>query len=143
MFSIYFQNLGIRFVAASDWNALFGSRCTDTRGRELEHYADTTYTNFLSTGESTNVLALANRPSDPRKLANLLDFFLSQRVTHMNIKVECNLDRSTGYKPVILIVSVNVFTQEKAKSLVNNRTDCEGLRCSYINQNISILIDVA
>ena len=77
MFAAFFQTLGCRFIAGGDWNGkhtFWGSRTTVTRGRELKRCVEGKHLQPLSTGDPTYW------PSDPRKLPDLLDFFVSNGI---------------------------------------------------------------
>lgn len=136
MFTNYFETLGHRFIAGGDWNAkhsFWGSRCTVTRGRELKRCLDYCHLQPISTGHPTYW------PSDPNKLPDLLDFFVTKGLSHLNTSIESSLDGSSDHTPVILTLCTTAIVQEKAESLHNHKTDWESFR-SYLEDKVRLNI---
>jgi len=72
-FDSFFQTLGLCFIVGGDYNGkhtLWGSRLTTTKGRALATLIHTKNYSVLSTGTPTYW------PTDPRKIPDLLDFFI-------------------------------------------------------------------
>lgn len=91
MFNKFFQTLGKRFIAGGDWNSkhvYWGSRITLTRGRELKKSMDLNRLIPLSTGEPTYW------PTDPKKIPDLLDFFVTKGIGYLYTKAEPSFDGS-------------------------------------------------
>lgn len=136
MFSNFFQTMGLRFVAGGDWNGkhtYWGARCTSTRGRQLKRCVDENNLNILSTGEPTYW------PSDPQKLPDLLDFFITHGISYLYTGIESSLDGSSDHTPVILTLGVSPLVREKPESLTNRKTDWAGFK-SYLDENINLLL---
>jgi len=83
-FNSFFQTLGPCFVAGGDYNSkhtLWGSRLVTTKGRELASLIHTNYYSFLSTGTPTYW------PTDLNKLPDLLDFFITSKISPSNADI--------------------------------------------------------
>jgi hypothetical protein len=136
MFADYFNTLGNRFIAGGDWNAkhtFWGSRLTVTRGSQLKKCVDRHSHHPLSTGDPTYW------PTDPKKLPDLLDFFITKGISDLFTSIESNLDGSSDHTPVILTVSSTVIQRESSESLHNVKTDWDCFR-SYLNNNVNLRI---
>lgn len=120
VFSSYFQTLGVRFIIGGDWNAkhtTWGSRVTNTRGRELIKSITIHKLQAISTGEPTIW------PTDPRKQPDLIDFFISRGISQLYLKVESSLDGTSDHSPVICTLSTSLILREERSVLYNNKTD--------------------
>jgi hypothetical protein len=84
-FNAFFQTLGPYFIAGGDYNSkhtLWGSRLTTTKGRELASLIYTNSYSFLSSGTPTYW------PTDPRKIPDLLDFFVTSGFSSAYIDIQ-------------------------------------------------------
>ena len=114
------QKLGTTFIIGGDFNAKhthWGSRLTNTKGREL-----------LEAGLSSNCVFLSGRsptywPADPNKTPDLIDFFISKGIAENYTMVENKECLSSDHSPVILTVSETIIEKEKGIQLTNNRTN--------------------
>lgn len=83
------KNMGERFILGGDYNAKhvdWGSRRTTTRGRALREAAREAGCNFHSTGKPTYW------PTDTNKIPDLLDFFITRKISPNFVKIEENFD---------------------------------------------------
>jgi hypothetical protein len=104
---------------------------TTTRGREQKKSVDSNNLHVISTGEPTYW------PSDLNKTPDLIDFFITKRMSGLYTKVESCLDRSSDHTPVICTISTTVIWKEHRETLFNSKTDWEAFR-NYINDNINL-----
>lgn len=136
MYLHYFQTLGPRFISGGDWNAkhiYWGSRCTVTRGRVLKSCIDKIKLQTWSSGSPTYW------PSDPKRVPDLLDFFIVKGMSQLYSSVESCLDGSSDHTPVILNLEASVTKREKPEALYNHKTDWDGFR-TYLNDKINLRI---
>lgn len=80
----YFETQGPRYISGGDFNSkhhYWGSRLISTRGRKLFQLIQDFKLDVLSTGEPIY------RPSDPNKVPDLIDFFVSKDISSNNINV--------------------------------------------------------
>lgn len=134
MFSSYFNTLGNRFISGGDWNSKhisWGSRLTTTRGRQLRASADINHLNVLTSQEPTSW------PSDPTKVPDLIDFFLTKGMSRIYCKVESCMDGSSDHTPVLLTVSQMLIECEKVEKLCNQNTDWDAFR-DYLDSRIDL-----
>lgn len=119
------SHLGNKFIIGGDYNAkntLWGSRLSTTKGRELHKAAAQLRCCYQSTGKPTYW------PTDPKKIPDLLDFFISRKISPNYMAVEENLDLDSDHTAVILILSETIIKKEHNPSLVNGKTDWEGFQ---------------
>jgi hypothetical protein len=134
MFENYFASLGSKFIAGGDWNAkhtFWGSRITLPRGRSLKNCLDANHLSPISSGEPTSW------PTDPKKIPDLLDFFITKGIGYIYSSVESNLDGSSDHTPVILTLNTTALNEEPPETLTNHKTDWEGFQ-SYLTENINL-----
>lgn len=120
MFTEFIATLGHRFIAGGDWNAKneqWGSRLTTTRGRQLKASVDNNNLMISSSCEPTYW------PSDPKKIPDLLDFFIMKGFCKHYIKTESCYDGSSDHTPVILTVSAMLVESTGPDKLYNKNTD--------------------
>lgn len=111
---------GDRFIIGGDYNAKhtdWGSRQTSTKGKELREALRNLGCNYHSTGNATYW------PSDTNKIPDLLDFFITKKVSPNFIHLEDSYDLSSDHSAVILNLSEKVIKKQSRPSLVNNSTD--------------------
>lgn len=132
------QHLGERFIVGGDINSKhvdWGSRLTTTKGRELRIALQELNCNYHSTGKPTYW------PTDLDKIPDLLDFFISRKVSPNFIEVEENFDVDSDHSAVILTLSERMIKKTARPSLVNKTTDWESFQIDLqitINLNIKL-----
>ncbi|KAJ8706107.1 hypothetical protein PYW07_010884 [Mythimna separata] len=109
-------------IQIQDRNAHWGSRLSTTRGRQLKKCVDRNHLTTIATSEPTHW------PTDPNKLPDVLDFFITKGLSRLYYKVDGCLDGSSNHIPVILTVSTNVLSQQKNHRLYNRHTNWELFR---------------
>lgn len=127
----FLQHLGDRFIVGGDYNAKhvdWGSRLTTTKGKELREAIREMGCNYHSTGKPTYW------PTDPTKIPDLLDFFISRRVSPNFIDIEENLDLDSDHSAVILTLSERIIKKENRPTLVNKTTDWMSFRIDLENK---------
>ncbi|CAH2103967.1 unnamed protein product [Euphydryas editha] len=125
LFSKFFESLGCRFIVGGDWNAKhihWGSRLITTRGRELKKSVDINHLTTTATSEPTHW------PTDPNRLPDVLDFFISKGLSRLLFTVSSTLDGSSNHIPVILTISSKVKNNMKRLQLYNKWTDWDAFR---------------
>lgn len=133
-FKDYFENLGHKFIAGGDYNAkhpMWGSRLITPRGRELQQCITEKNYDSLSTGQPTYW------PSDPKKIPDLLDFFVVNGISNNYTNVTSCLDICSDHTPVILTVSLSVIMKIRSPALYNKYTDWDSFR-RWIENNITL-----
>lgn len=124
-YSDFFVSLGNRFLAGGDYNAkhtMWGSRLINPRGRQLLQTVNNFNMNTISTGEPTYW------PSDPQKVPDLLDFFITKGISNNYLKCESSLDLHSDHSPIILTISSSVLLKDNPPYLCNKYTDWDLFR---------------
>lgn len=137
-FNNYFDTLGPRFLSGGDFNAkhpMWGSRLASPRGRQLFKTITDKNFNYLTTGEPTYW------PSDRRKLPDLLDFFVTNGISHHYLDISSNLDLSSDHSPVIVTVSSSVILKAVPPVLCTQRTNWPYFQ-EILNQKINLKISL-
>lgn len=119
-FTKFFQTLGSSFLVGGDFNAKhqqWGSRLTNTRGRELFKTIKAANLTHLSTGEPTYW------PSDPGKTPDLIDFCVTKNVNKNQCTISSCLELSSDHSPVIVTLQSEVKETEPSLKLHTNKTD--------------------
>lgn len=109
-----------RFIIGGDFNAKnirWGSRLTTAKGRRLHEAATRMGCSYYSTGRPTYW------PTDPNKIPDLIDFFITKNISENYVKLEDNYDMSSDHSPVIMTLSGHIITKEKRPTLVNKFTN--------------------
>lgn len=122
--------LGDRFVIGGDFNAknsYWGSRLTNTKGKELLTAIRETKSEAISAGKPTYW------PSDPSKIPDLIDFFIFKNLCPSHLQAEQSFDMSSDHSPVCLEISETVLYKEKSPTLVNKLTDWESFKIELDN----------
>lgn len=112
--------LGDRFILGGDFNAKhldWGSRVTLTRGRELRQALRELGCNFHSSGNPTYW------PTDRNKIPDLVDFFITKRVSTHFISIEDSQDFCSDHSAVILNLSEKIVMKPTKQVLTNKTTD--------------------
>lgn len=111
---------GSRFLLGGDYNAKhidWGSRMTSTRGRELRKAIQEVGCCYHSTETPTYW------PTDANKIPDLIDFFISKRISSNFLNLEDNFDLDSDHSAVILNLSEKVIKKQSKPTLVNRTTD--------------------
>lgn len=119
------RQMGEIFILGGDFNAkntIWGSRLTNTKGRELHDAARKIGCEYHSTGKPTYW------PTDRHKIPDLLDFFITKKIPTNSIKVEENYDLDSDHSPVVLTLSENIFERENRPTLCNKNTDWDNFK---------------
>lgn len=121
-FKHFFTTLGNRFISGGDWNAkhnFWGSRLITTRGRQLYQAVEDLNLDCISTGEPTYW------PTDPQKIPDLLDFFVSKNIALSNISIESNFDLISDHSAALLNVHSKIILTEVPHKIYSRHTDWE------------------
>jgi hypothetical protein len=86
---------------------------------------------FLSNGVS------AYWPSDPAKLPDLLDFFITSGISRNTCLVESNYDLSSDHMPVITSMSTVIINKSPSPWLTSRNTDWTAFK-SNLQENINL-----
>jgi hypothetical protein len=100
------HQLGDRFIVGGDFNAKhkdWGSRLTTTKGKELREAIQELGCEFHSTGTPTYW------PTDLNKTPDLLDFFITKRISSNFIDIEESFDLDSDHSAVILTLSERII----------------------------------
>lgn len=131
-------HLNERFIVGGDFNAKhidWGSRITKTKGRELKKSILELNCNHHSTGNPTYW------PTDPNKLPDLLDFFISRKVCQNFIHTEDNYDLNSDHSAVILTLSDKIIKKENKYTLTNHTTDWVSFK-TELEKNINLTVEL-
>lgn len=124
-FKDFFQTLGPKFIAGGDYNSkhtLFGSRLTTTKGRELASLIQESNYSVLSTGRPTYF------PTDPNKIPDLLDFFVTHGISTNYMDILPSYDLSSDHSPIIATISSFVIHKESIAKLHTKKTNWDKYR---------------
>ena len=124
-YAIFLKSLGNYFIAGGDFNAkhhFFGSRLTNTKGKELYKAGLELNCNFASGGGYTYW------PTDPNKLPDLIDFFITKGISANYINIENNYDLSSDHSPVIMTLSKSIIKKTMQLKLDNKSTNWEKVK---------------
>lgn len=119
-FTNFFSTLGPRFICGGDYNAknqMWGSRLDNPRGRQLFISINSNNMTTISSGEPTYW------PTDPAKLPDLIDFFVTKGISANYLKAESSLDLHSDHSPIILTLSSSVIVKDSPPILCNKKTD--------------------
>lgn len=134
----FFNTLGCRFLAGGDYNAkhtMWGSRLCNPRGRNLLKTISNNNFQFFSTGEPTYW------PSDPQKVPDLLDFFVTKGISQTYIRIDSCLDLSSDHSPIIATLSSSAITLDRPLRLSSRLTDWDVFR-GLVNENLPLKISL-
>jgi len=130
----FLRTLGNRFTVWGDWNAKHtqrGSRLTATKGRNLRRAVSDSNYDYISNG------APIYWPTDPRKLPDLLDFFVSHGLPRNNRQIHSNYDPSSDHIPVIVSLSTAAIDKPLPPKLTTRNTDCNTFQ-HHIEENTNL-----
>ena len=121
----FLKTLGQMFILGGDFNAKhthWGSRLVTKKGKELLKAIMQYGCNYHSTGMPTYW------PTDQSKIPDLLDFFITKKISTNFVSVEECFDLSSDHSPVILTLSENLIKKEVNPHLTNKTTDWESFK---------------
>ena len=122
---------GDKFLLGGDYNAKhtdWGSRTITTRGRELRKAIQELGCCHHSTGNPTYW------PSDTKKTPDLIDFFISKRISVNFINLEDNYDLDSDHSAIILDLNEKIIRKANAPTLTNKSTDWVSFKYEIINE---------
>lgn len=120
-----FKTLGSNFIVGGDFNAKhthWGSRLTTSKGKKLYQAGRDCKCEFLSIGSPTYW------PSDPAKVPDVLDFFVTKGIANNFTHLESNDDLSSDHSPVILTLNETLMQKDNLPRLTTKRTDWDKFR---------------
>lgn len=143
-FSQFFNSLGNKFIAGGDYNAKhlqWGSRLTNTRGRELLKSMQHNNLGQISTAEPTYW------PTDRSKIPDLLDFCITKGISTNYTNAVSSLDLSSDHSPVIVTLNTEILQNPKECILHNKATNWNAFRerlidATSINVRLKIPEDI-
>lgn len=136
IFKDVISQIGERFILGGDYNAKhtdWGSRLTLTRGRQLREVICDLGCLFHSSGKPTYW------PSDTNKVPDMLDFFITKKVSENFISIEDNYDLSSDHSAVILTLSETIVKKANKPALCNATTDWLSFR-KDLNDKIDLTV---
>jgi len=119
-FLSFYATLGQRFLVEGDYNAKhchWGSQLTTPKGRELFSAMQTANLARVSTGKPTYW------PSDRRKVPDLIDFAVVQRIPAHSLRAESSFDLSSDHSPVLITLHSRPVPKPPAPTLSMKRTN--------------------
>lgn len=137
-YKTFFQNFENRFLVGGDWNAKhfhWGSRLINPKGRNLiKIIMDKNY-EVISSGTPTYW------PTDPNKIPDILDFFVSNGISNNYINVEPTSDLSSDHSPILLTISTSAKFKDNKPTLVTGKTNWEMFK-SILTRDITLDINL-
>ncbi|VVC36551.1 Endonuclease/exonuclease/phosphatase [Cinara cedri] len=115
-FTSFSQTLGDRFISSGDYNAKhshWDSKLITSKGRALLKVANSINADIIS----------IRKPTDSRKIPDLLDFFVIKDISFNYVKAEELVELKSDHNPVLLSLSSNVVMQKRKHFLTNKHTD--------------------
>jgi hypothetical protein len=106
-------------MVGGDYNAKnthWGSRLTTRKGKELYDAIIDYGCEYQSTNKPTYW------PTDEKKIPDLLDFFITKKISANYIDIEEEYELSSDHSGIILTLSETIIRKEANPSLVNNLT---------------------
>jgi len=114
----FFKTLGHCFIAGGDFNAkhtFWGSRLTNTKGRELFRVMQNNNLKHLSTRQPTYW------PSDPNKIPELLDFCVTKGIDTKKFAVASCLELMSDHTSILITVFTHALGKPKKPSLYSQK----------------------
>lgn len=114
------KTLGPCFIIGGDFNAknvYWGSRLTTKKGKELLIAGRYMKCEFHSGNKPTYW------PTDPNKLPDIIDFFISKGINSNHVLMHNSNDLSSDHSPVVMIINDNILEKPHPPSLINNKTN--------------------
>jgi len=134
----FLQTLGNRFTVGGDWNAKhtqWGSRLATTKGRNLWCAMSDSNYDYISNG------APKYWGTDPRKLPDLLDFFVSHGLPRNNYQIHSNYDLSSDHTPDIVSLSTAAIDKTLPPKLTTRNTNWNRFQ-HYLEENTNLNISL-
>lgn len=128
--------LGEKFILGGDFNAkntYWGSRLTNTKGKELLNAVNELKCDVTSTRSPTYW------PSDQHKVPDLIDFFIYKNLSSNYLQTKQSYDMNSDHSAIYLEISENVLYKENTLTLVNKHTDWESFKIE-LNSNIDLRV---
>lgn len=113
----------------------WGSRLTTTKGRTLLKLITDNKYNFPSTGSPTYW------PSDPNKISDVLDFFITNGLSSNYMNVASNYDLMSDHSPIIATISSTIIYKTSSPALSNSKTNWKIFK-SHIKQHLATNISL-
>lgn len=138
----FFQTLGNKFIAGGDYNAKhssWGSRATNSKGKELAATIQAHNLRCISTGQPTYW------PTDERRQPDLLDICITKGLNVNQMKIDSCLDLSSDHTPVIVTIYSQYIRRQKQPSLHSRNTNWDIFRHHLdhlITLNISLKSEI-
>jgi hypothetical protein len=107
-------------MAGGDYNSkhkLWGSRLNTTKGMELASLIHTNNYCFLSTSTPTYW------PTDPNKLPDLLEFFITSKISPSNTDIQPSYDPLSDHSPIIATIGTTIIKRKPNPRLHNTYTN--------------------
>lgn len=124
-FEKLFAALGERWLIGGELDAkhpTWGSRITTIRSREL----------IKAINKTKNTTIAPNQPTywsaDVNKTPDILDFFISCRISSQYLDITCKVDLSSDHLPILLDISSKATRIKIIPLLTNKTTDWEQFR---------------
>lgn len=134
-YSKLFQTFGKKaFLIGGDFNAkntYWGSRLTNTKGRELYKAIKLQKCEAISTGKPTYW------PSDTAKLPDLIDFFIFKKLSRNYMEITDSLDLSSDHSPILLTLHEQIIQKETNPLLCNIHTDWNLFKTELENKQLN------
>ena len=127
----YISHLGDIFIIGGDFNAKhtdWGARLTTTKEKELREAIREMGCNYHTTGKPTYW------PTDIGKIPDLLDFFISRKISENYMEIKDNFDLNSDHSPIILTFSERIIKRENRPMLVNSTTDWHSFKIDLKNK---------
>lgn len=114
--------MGTRFIASGDYNAKhpwWGSRSHISTPKERQLFQSMSENNLypISTSKPTYW------PMDKRKTPDVINFYITKRISEHHLKAESHFDLASDHSPVIVSLSTAVLKKEKTIALNNANTN--------------------
>ncbi|PNF19341.1 putative RNA-directed DNA polymerase from transposon X-element [Cryptotermes secundus] len=119
-FEHFFKTLGNNFLVGGDFNSKnvqWGSRLTNSKGRELLATMNSNNLSYLTTGQPTYW------PTDSRKTPDILDFCVTKGLNTKKFLVESSLDLTSDHTPIIVTMYAQILEKPKEPSLHSKNTN--------------------
>jgi endonuclease/exonuclease/phosphatase family metal-dependent hydrolase len=124
-YKLILEHMGDQFIVGGDFNAKhvdWGSRLTTTKGTELRKAITEISGKVVSTGKPTYW------PTDPKKTPDLLDFFVTRKISTNFVDICGSFDLDSDHSAIILTLSETIITRAAHPSFANRTTDWECFR---------------
>lgn len=130
----FFKSIGNRFIVGGDFNAKhvwWGSRLSNPKGKRLYECILKNNYRVISTGRPTYW------PSDPRKIPDLLDFFVCLGIPQHYMDIRSSDDLSSDHTPVLLSYKASACSVTRNKPLISAKTNIKYFQ-DWIERHINL-----